>query len=244
MAVSSGIEWTEATWNPTTGCSKVSSGCTNCYAEILSRRLKTMGLEKYSDEFTFRQHTSELDRPLHWKKPRRIFVNSMSDMFHEDADPKFITKCFETMLEGKWHTYQILTKRPKIMAQFSKRFQKYFGRTIPGHIWMGTSVENNAVVERIDDLRRVKCGIRFVSFEPLLEGIKDVDLNGIHWAIIGGESGTGFRPIDGKWIRDLIQQCQRQHVKIFFKQWGGIRPKSGGREIDGRTYSEYPVSPV
>ena len=240
MAIGSAIEWTEATWNPTTGCSKISSGCKNCYAESLSKRLKSMGLKKYANEFTFTQHERELELPLMWKKPKKIFVNSMSDLFHEDAQAEFTTKCFDTMIRADWHIYQVLTKRPSKMAEFSRMFVKRCGFVIPNHIWMGTSVEDNDATARIKDLRKVSCSVRFVSFEPLLERIADADLSGIDWAIIGGESGHHYRPVREDWVRGLIKQCREQNVKVFFKQWGGPRPKSGGRSIDGRTYDQYP----
>ena len=240
MSNGSAIEWTEATWNPTTGCTKVSSGCKNCYAEKLSKRLKAMGSTKYRNNFRFTQHEGETGLPLSWKTPRRIFVNSMSDLFHERAEDEFIGRCFRTMLEADWHTYQILTKRPGRMAAFSRLFLKQTGAPIPGHIWMGTSVENNETVRRIRELRRVKCSVRFVSFEPLLERIRPVSLKGVDWAIIGGESGPGFRPVREEWVAGLIAQCKRQGVRVFFKQWGGPRPKSGGRRIGGRTYDQYP----
>ncbi len=241
MANGSRIEWTETTWNPTTGCTKVSSGCKNCYAATLSKRLKAMGLKKYRNEFQFIEHPGELELPLHWKKPRKIFVNSMSDLFHEKATMEFITRCFHTMMQANWHTYQVLTKRPKAMAEFSNSFYRHFKQEIPAHVWMGTSVENEDNVKRVDELRKVKCDIRFISFEPLLGSVGEVNLDGIDWAIIGGESGFGFRPVKKEWIVEIKRQCRKQKVKVFFKQWGGIRPKSGGRMINGRTYEEYPA---
>lgn len=240
MANNSAIEWTEATWNPTTGCTKISQGCKNCYAATLSKRLKAMGIKKYKNEFKFTQHEDEIDLPLKWKKSRKIFVNSMSDLFHEEAKMEFIANCFDTMIKADWHIYQVLTKRPEKMAEFSKLFNSFFGFQIPNHIWMGTSVENNDTTWRIKELRKVKCYIKFISFEPLLEEIDKVNLSGIDWAIIGGESGHHYRPVKKEWIQSLIKQCCKQHVKVFFKQWGGFRPKSGGRIINGRTYSEYP----
>ena len=243
MAEGSSIEWTEATWNPTTGCTKISAGCKNCYAEKLSKRLRAMGIAKYENEFAFTEHGGEAELPLRWKKPRRIFVNSMSDLFHEESRMEFVASCFETMVRADWHTYQILTKRPEKMARFAELFYRYFGRPIPGHIWMGVSVEDNRAARRIDALRKVRCGVRFVSFEPLLENMDEADLSDIDWAIIGGESGPGHRKVEKKWVKDLIAQCKRQKVKVFFKQWGGPRPKSNGRTIDGRTYSEYPKAP-
>lgn len=240
MANNSAIEWTESTWNPTTGCTKVSSGCKNCYAEKMTKRLKLMRVKKYKKGWKFVQHENELDLPLTWKKPKKIFVNSMSDLFHEQSTMEFIGKCFFTMIKADWHNYQILTKRPDKMAKFSNLFSRYFGFTIPNFIWMGVSVENNDVTWRIKELKKVKCSIRFISFEPLLEKINKVDLKGIDWAIIGGESGHNYRPVEKEWIQSLIKQCQKQNVKVFFKQWGGFRPKDGGRKINGRTYSGYP----
>ena len=240
MANNSTIEWTESTWNPSTGCTKISQGCKNCYAATLSKRLKAMGLKKYKNNFQFTQHKNEIELPLHWKKSRKIFVNSMSDMFHEQAAMEFIGKCFFTMIKADRHIYQVLTKRPEKMVEFSKLFYKYFGFPIPNHIWMGVSVENNDTVWRIKELKKAKCVIRFISFEPLLEEINKVNLSGIDWVIIGGESGHHYRPVEKKWIQSLIKHCRKQHVKVFFKQWGGIHPKSGGRRINGRTYNEYP----
>lgn len=240
MGDNSAIQWTDATWNPTTGCTKISQGCKNCYAERLSIRLKKMGLKKYKNEFKFVQHESDVELPLQWKKPRKIFVNSMSDLFHEEAEMEFVGRCFFTMVKADWHIYQILTKRPEKMAEFSDLFIKYFGIPLPNHIWMGTSVENNDTTWRIKELKKVKCSTRFISFEPLLEQIDKVNLNGIDWAIIGGESGFHYRPVKKEWIQDLIRQCKKQKVKVFFKQWGGIRPKSGGRKINGKTYDDYP----
>lgn len=240
MANSSNIEWTEATWNPTTGCNKISQGCQNCYAATLSKRLKAMGLQKYKNNFAFTQHEDEVDLPMHWRKPRKVFVNSMSDLFHEDAEMEFVGRCFLTMVRADWHIYQVLTKRPQKMREFSKIFYGYFKSWIPKHIWMGVSVEDNDTTWRISELRRVKCAMRFVSFEPLLEDIRDVDLRRIDWAIIGGESGHRYRAVEEEWVRSLIEQCIRQNVRVFFKQWGGPRPKSGGRRIDGRTYDQFP----
>lgn len=199
-----------------------------------------MGLQKYRNEFKFTHHESDVELPLRWKKPKKIFVNSMSDLFHENAKTEFVARCFDTMIRADWHIYQVLTKRPDRMVAFSNLFKKYFGFPVPDHIWLGTSVEDNESTFRIKELRGAACRIKFVSFEPLLEEIKDVDLSYIDWAIIGGESGPGYRPVEGEWIRGLIKQCKRHGTKVFFKQWGGPRPKSGGRKIDGKTYNEYP----
>lgn len=240
MSNSSSIEWTEATWNPTTGCTKISPGCKNCYAEKLSKRLKAMGVKKYKNNFKFTEQPDDLDLPLKWKKQKRIFVNSMSDLFHEESRMEYIGNCFHTMLQADHHFYQVLTKRSVKMLEFSKMFEEYFGHKIPAHIWMGVSIENADYRWRINDLRKVKCHIRFLSIEPLIGSVGKLNLKGIDWVIIGGESGYGFRPVKKEWILDIIRQCKKQKVAVFFKQWGGIRPKSGGRIINRRTYDEYP----
>lgn len=241
MAIGSGIEWTEATWNPTTGCSKVSSGYTHCYAETLTKRLHAMGQPKYRNGFAYSEHPSAVNLPLGWKKPRRIFVNSMSDLFHEHATPDFVWQCFEVMLKANWHTYQILTKRPRRMADFSERFEEHFNRTIPKHIWLGTSIEDADTLFRLEKLRKARCEIRFISFEPLLGSIGPINLDDIHWVIVGGESGAGYRPVKKEWVLDIIEQCRYQNIPIFFKQWGGPRPKSNGLSINGKEYDQYPT---
>lgn len=199
-----------------------------------------MRVYKYRNEFKFTEQPDDLELPLTWKSSKKIFVNSMSDLFHEQSRTEFIAKCFDVMVKADWHHYQVLTKRSTAMLEFSELFEKYFGCMIPPHIWMGVSVENEDYVWRIDELRKAKCHTRFVSFEPLLGSVGKIDLAGIDWAIIGGESGFGFRPVQKKWIKEIITQCRKQKVAVFFKQWGGIRPKSGGRELDGKTYDEYP----
>ncbi len=240
MAVGSEIEWTEATWNPTTGCTKISLGCKNCYAETLTKRLKAMGQQKYKKGFQYTEHPSDVNLPLTWKKPRKIFVNSMSDLFHEQSIFEFTGKCFATMIQADHHVYQILTKRSKRMAEFSELFFRYFGHKIPNFMWMGTSIENKSNIFRINDLRKVKCHTRFISFEPLIGSVGKLNLKGIDWAIIGGESGHHSRSVKKEWIEEIIKQCKEQDVAVFFKQWGGFRPKSGGRTINRRKYSEYP----
>ena len=240
MANKSPIEWTEATWNPTTGCTKISSGCKNCYAEKLSYRLKRMGVEKYKNNFKFTIHNNAFDIPLYWKKPRKIFVNSMSDLFHEETDLKFVEKCFDTMSIACQHQYQILTKRPKIMKKFVDIYKKLSKKEIGDHIWLGVSVENKSTKKRLDILRQVNCKIRFASFEPLLGSVGKLNLDNIHWVIIGGESGAHYRDVKKEWIEEIIEQAQQQNVKIFFKQWGGKTPKSRGRIINGKTYDEFP----
>ncbi len=229
------IQWTDATWNPTTGCSKVSPGCKNCYAERLSARLKEMGNPKYRRGFRFTVHPKALEIPLMWKSPRKIFVNSMSDLFHESMPADYLDRCFDVMRKADWHVYQILTKRPERMAAFfEKRVE------VPDHVWIGTSVELAMYKSRIDTLRRIPARVRFVSFEPLLGELGRLDLNGIAWAIVGGESGTNHRPIRAEWVHEIHAQCAKQGVAFFFKQWGGLTPKAGGRKLDGREWNEYP----
>ena len=240
MAVGSEIEWTEATWNPTSGCTKISPGCKNCYAETLTKRLKAMGQRKYKRGFRYVEHLRDVDLPLTWKKPRKIFVNSMSDLFHEDSAFEFTGRCFATMIRADRHDYQILTKRPGRMAEFSRIFFDYFGHKIPNFMWMGTSIENRQYAPRIGELRKVKCHTRFISFEPLIGPIGEINLRGIDWVIIGGESGHHFREVKKEWVEEIIDQCKEQKVSVFFKQWGGFRPKSGGRTINRKKYSEYP----
>jgi len=232
----SAIEWTDASWNPTTGCSKVSPGCQNCYAERLAHRLKLMGNPKYQNGFDFTLQPGALDLPLRWSEPRKIFVNSMSDLFHEQMTDEYLDQCFDVMEKADWHIYQILTKRPERLLRYSKRYGKF-----PSHIWVGTSVEMALYRPRIDLLRQVDATIRFISFEPLVGRVGKVDFRGISWAIVGGESGPNHRPVKGEWIRELRDQCITRDVAFFFKQWGGHTPKSGGRTLDGRVWNEYPA---
>ena len=238
----SAIEWTDATWNPATGCSKVSPGCKNCYAETMSIRLKAMKQKKYANGFKYTEHGTELQKPQHWKKPRMIFVNSMSDLFHEDATDSFINDVFEIMMTTPRHTYQILTKRPQRMKEFVNKFISVRGglREIPNHIWLGTSVESEEFTNRIIILSDVKCKIKFVSFEPLLGNILDPHLNYIDWAIVGGESGPNARPIEEAWVKNIQKFCNLQQTAFFFKQWGGRYPKEKGSLLDGKQYHEYP----
>jgi len=236
----SAIEWTESTWNPLTGCTKVSAGCAHCYAEVMARRLKAMELArgntrgKYRRGFKLTMHPSELGRPLEWKKPQNIFVNSMSDLFHEDVTLDFILKIFETMNAASWHRYQILTKRSERLRELDTHLPW------APHIWMGTTVENEDCISRIDDLRASSAHIKFLSLEPLLGPLPDLDLAGIDWAIVGGESGPGARPMAESWVRDIRKQCSRAGVPFFFKQWGGVNKKKAGRMLDGRFHDEMP----
>jgi protein gp37 len=243
----SDIEWTEATWNPIAGCKIVSLGCTNCYAMRMAARLQAMGMAKYAGTTrkSGKRHVwtgkvnvdrAALEAPLTWRKPQRIFVNSMSDLFQEKADERFVRKVWRVMEKAHWHTFQILTKRPeRMLAVLSKQ-------TFPilPNVWLGASVESGEYIGRIDVLRRVPVRVRFVSFEPLLGPIIEPDLAGIHWAIVGGESGPRARPMESWWVEELHAACKRQGVAFFFKQWGGKRKKQTGRMLGERTYDEYP----
>ncbi len=235
MSNNSSIEWTEATWNPVTGCSKVSPGCEHCYAERMSRRLQAAGLPNYVNGFDLTVHEASLSLPLKWKSSKQIFVNSMSDLFHEDLPVEFILKVFSTMNHTKWHTYQILTKR-------SDRL-KDLDRTIPwaDHIWMGVSVESEKYALRIEHLRQTRAKLKFLSLEPMLGPLRGLDLAGIDWVIVGGESGPGARPLDPDWVMDVRDQCLNAGVPFFFKQWGGVRKKKAGRLLEGRTWEQMPL---
>lgn len=247
MAGTSLIEWTEATWNPIAGCTVLSPGCTNCYAQRIASRLQAMGHSKYrgTTRKSGRRHVwtgrvnidhEVLDAPLRWRKPLLVFVNSMSDLFQDGVDVEIISTIWKVMKEADWHTYQILTKRPERMLDVvSKLDQKL------SNVWLGTSVESSAYVGRIDTLRLVPAHIRFVSFEPLLGPVAPVNLQGIHWAIVGGESGPGSRAIDREWVEAIQAACRDQSVAFFFKQWGGARKGSAGRSLNGRTWDEYPA---
>ena len=234
MADGSSIEWTEATWNPVTGCTKVSAGCKNCYAERFSLRLQAMGKSRYRKGFSLALHEDALSVPLLWRSPRMIFVNSMSDLFQEDVPLGFIQQVFAVMVACPQHTFQILTKRPHIAAQFASSLEW------PQNIWLGTSVENAAVLRRIEYLRTVPAAIRFLSVEPLLGPIPRLPLTGIHWLIVGGESGPGARPIRPEWVRQIRDRSLARGVPFFFKQWGGTNKKKSGRKLDGRYWNQMP----
>jgi protein gp37 len=234
MADHSHIEWTEATWNPVTGCTKVSAGCKNCYAERLAMRLQLMGNRRYQNGFRLTLHEDVVDLPRSWRSGRMIFVNSMSDLFHKDVPLDFIQRVFATMRECSRHTFQILTKR-------SERLQKLaLDIDWPPNVWIGVSVENAAVLSRVDDLRVVPSAVRFLSCEPLIGSLAGIDLRGIHWVIVGGESGFGARPMKIEWVREIFRECRKQKVPFFFKQWGGVRKDLTGRLLGGRTYDEMP----
>ena len=243
MGDKSSIEWTEATWNPTTGCDRTSPGCDHCYALTLSKRLKAMGVVKYQNDgdsrtsgpgFKLTVHDDALQVPFGWRQPRLVFVNSMSDLFHKDVPISFIRSVFDVVRETPRHTYQLLTKRSKRLRHVAPNLDW------PANLWMGVSVESSKYNFRIDHLRDVPAAVRFVSAEPLLGPLGEVDFTGIDWVIAGGESGPRARPMDIAWGRELRDQCLREDVSFFFKQWGGRTPKIGGRELDGRTWDDMP----
>lgn len=234
MGDHSAIEWTDATWNPVTGCTKVSPGCKNCYAERLAKRLHLMGNPRYANGFEVTLHSDQLQLPLRWRQPRRVFVNSMSDLFHDQIPDAFIQSAFLTMTQAHWHVFQVLTKRARRLAQLAPRLPW------PKNVWMGVSVENAKYTDRIPYLRKVPAAVRFLSVEPLLGPMPRLPLQGIDWVIVGGESGPGHRKPDPEWIRSIRNQCVAGGVPFFFKQWGGPIAKSGGRTLDGRTWDEMP----
>jgi protein gp37 len=236
MSDHSGIEWTDATWNPITGCTKISPGCKNCYAERLAKRLKAMGNPRYRRAFSVTLHPDQLQLPLRWRAPRRIFVNSMSDLFHEDVPDDYIARVFEVMCQADWHVFQILTKRSQRLARLGSTLQW------PANVWAGVSVESARYTNRIRDLQQVPTAVRFLSVEPLLGPIHQLPLEGIDWVIVGGESGGGRRAMAPEWAREIRDQCVAANVPFFFKQWGGRTPKSNGRELDGRLWNEMPIA--
>jgi protein gp37 len=234
VSAQSTIEWTDATWNPVTGCDKVSPGCRHCYAETFAERWRGIPGHPYEQGFDLRLWPERLELPLRWKKPRRIFVNSMSDLFHEDVPLRFIRDVFATMQKAAWHTFQVLTKRSERLAGLAPEL------IWPANVWMGVTVEASEYLWRVDHLRKVPSAVRFLSLEPLLGPLVDLDLSGIDWVIVGGESGPGARPIEADWIRDIRDKCQWQRVPFFFKQWGGVRKKRNGRILDGQTWDGMP----
>jgi len=228
------IEWTESSWNPVTGCTKISPGCAHCYAERMARRLQAMGQPNYANGFRVSLHEHVLELPLHWKRPRMIFVNSMSDLFHHEVPLEFIEKVFEVMKQATHHQFQVLTKRSERLCQLSPRL------AWPENVWMGVSVENADYLFRIDHLRLTGAAVKFVSFEPLLGPVGNCDLRGIDWVIVGGESGPKARPMCPEWVRQIRARCLAANVPFFFKQWGGVFRKRNGRSLDGRTWEQWP----
>ena len=236
MGESSTIEWTEATWNPVTGCTKVSPGCAHCYAERLAWRLKAMGVRRYRNGFRVTLHPDVLALPLRWQKPRLIFVNSMSDLFHESIPDEYIASVFDTMRRARWHTFQVLTKRTKRLVQIAPHLPW------PPNVWMGASVESPRYLWRTRDLVSVPAAVTFLSLEPLLESIPKLPLKGIDWVIVGGESGPRCRPMKAEWVREIRSQCLAAGVAFFFKQWGGTRKSATGRTLDGRSWNGMPTT--
>jgi protein gp37 len=234
MAISK-IEWTESTWNPLTGCNKISPGCKHCYAERMALRLQAMGQPNYRNGFNLTIHEHVLELPLNWKTPQMIFVNSMSDLFHKSVPVEFIQKVFQVMMEASWHTFQVLTKRSNRLIELDEQL------IWPKNVWMGVSVENMDYTFRIDHLRQTHAKTKFLSLEPLLGPLQDLNLTRIDWVIVGGESGPKARPIQRSWVVDIRDHCQRAKVPFFFKQWGGVNKKKTGRELDGRTWDELPT---
>ena len=238
MADNSRIEWTEATWNPVTGCSKVSPGCAHCYAETFAERWRGLPGHPYQQGFDLRLWPERLEVPLRWRRPRTIFVNSMSDLFHEEIPTEYISAVFEVMQRADWHVFQILTKRAERLETLSDDLPW------PPNVWMGVSIENRRFVRRADHLRRTRAQTKFISAEPLLGPLEGLDLSAIDWLIAGGESGPRHRPMRVEWARDLRDRCREENVAFFFKQWGGIRSKTGGRMLDGRTWDDLPATPA
>lgn len=232
----SNIEWTESTWNPVTGCTKISQGCKNCYAERMAKRLQAMGQPNYVNGFKLKTHDHVLDYPLRWKKPQMIFVNSMSDLFHEDVPESFIQSVFKIMTKAHWHTFQVLTKRSGRLAELDSKLEW------APNIWIGVSVENHDAKFRIDDLRKTTALTKFLSCEPLIGSLNPLNLNGIDWVIAGGESGPGSRYMSEQWVYEIRDECIASETPFFFKQWGGVRKKEAGRHLDGRTWDELPTS--
>ena len=239
MADGSAIEWTDATWNPVTGCAKITAGCDNCYAQRFSERFRGVPGHPFENGFDLTLRPERLRQPLAWRRSRMIFVNSMSDLFHKAVPREFIDGVFDTMEEADWHVFQVLTKRSSLMRDYLKR--RYRHRTPPAHIWLGVSVEDGGSSARIEHLRQAPAAVRFLSAEPLIGAIGEVDLSGIHWVIAGGESGPGARPMHVDWARQIRDLCAAQGVAFFFKQWGGFRPNTGGRDLDGREWNELPA---
>lgn len=235
MAARSRIEWTETTWNPVTGCTRISHGCRNCYAERMSRRLQAMGLKKYRNGFEVALHPDALDDPLQWRRPRLVFVNSMSDLFHADVPDAFIQSVFRTMNRAARHTFQVLTKRPSRVLEIQQNLHW------TPNIWLGTSIESVRWQFRLDDLMQTTAQVKFLSLEPLLGPMPDLPVHGVDWVIVGGESGPGARPMEADWVRAIRDACIRERVPFFFKQWGGVIKKRAGRLLDGRTWDQMPA---
>lgn len=238
MAQNSEIEWTDATWNPTTGCTKISAGCKNCYAERFAERFRSVRGHPYEVGFDLTLRPERLEQPLKWKSPKMIFVNSMSDLFHKGVPDEFVDQIFDTMEHADWHVFQALTKRSSRLRNYINK--RYKDRPAPAHIWLGVSIEDGTKKSRLNHLQDTNAFVRFLSIEPLIGPMGQLDFNGISWVIVGGESGPRHRPLRPEWVRDIRDQCVAADVAFFFKQWGGYRPKSGGRFLDGTEWSQYP----
>jgi protein gp37 len=238
MAENSAIEWTDATWNPVTGCTKISAGCDNCYAARFSERFRGVTGHPFEPGFDLTLRPERLKQPLEWKRPRMVFVNSMSDLFHKDIPHAHIDAVFDTMERADWHVYQVLTKRSSLMQNFVN--ERFSSRIAPRHIWFGVSVENAQAVSRIAHLRKANASVRFLSIEPLIAPVGRLDLRGVDWVIVGGESGPRARRMDPTWPIDVRDQCLAAGVAFFFKQWGGRSPKTGGRLLEGREWNQFP----
>ena len=239
MADGSAIEWTDATWNPVTGCTKITRGCDNCYAARFAERFRGVPGHPFEPGFDLTLRPKRLLQPLAWRRSRMIFVNSMSDLFHKDVNRTFIDRVFDTMEQATWHVFQLLTKRSSLMRDYLQL--RYGGQPAPAHIWLGVSIEDYRARSRVEHLRDAPATVRFLSIEPLIGPVGSVDLSGIHWVIAGGESGPGARPMHADWVRKVRDDCAVQNVPFFFKQWGGVRPKSGGRSLDGREWNQFPI---
>lgn len=242
MADNSAIEWTDSTWNPVTGCTKIGPGCDNCYAERFAERFRGVSGHPYEPGFDLTLRPERLDQPSRWRRSRMIFVNSMSDLFHKEVPKKFVDEVFDSMEQADQHIFQVLTKR-------SNRLQKYINARYanclaPQHIWLGVSIEDGMRMSRLRHLQETQASVRFLSLEPLIGPVGNFDLNGVHWVIVGGESGPRSRPIKVEWIREIRDQCQARKVPFFFKQWGGLRPKTGGRELDGLEWNQCPCATI
>lgn len=238
MAENSAIEWTDTTWNPVTGCTKISAGCDNCYAARFSERFRGVAGHPFENGFDLTLRPERLLQPFGWKRPRMVFVNSMSDLFHKEIPQAHIAAVFDTMERADWHTYQVLTKRSSLLQKFINA--RYKTRPAPRHIWLGVSVEDEKAATRISHLQAANASVRFLSIEPLLAPVGKLNLTGIEWVIVGGESGPGARPMDAQWVIDIRNQCLKARVAFFFKQWGGFSPKAGGRLLEGKEWNQFP----
>ena len=232
------IEWTDTTWNPVTGCTKISAGCDRCYAERFAERWRGTPNHPYENGFDLTLRPERVEQPLSWRQPRMIFVNSMSDLFHKKVPHEFIDRVFDTMEAADWHIFQLLTKRSSLMRNYVNK--RYIKKPAPKHIWLGVSVEDGSKKSRIKHLQDANASVRFLSVEPLIGPVGKMSLKGIHWVIVGGESGPGYRPMEVGWAKEVRDQCKKAKVPFFFKQWGGIRPKSGGRELEGKVWDGFP----